>query len=58
MKKLLVVLLFSSFIFSNNQIPAPPQKQPILLKNGFIKFNSDNGTKLAEYLKDKRLNDQ
>ena len=22
-----------------------------LLKNGFIKFNSDNGTKLAEYLK-------
>ena len=43
MKKLLVVLLFSSFIFSNNQIPAPPQKQPILLKNGFIHTVS-NGT--------------
>ena len=36
MKKLLLVLFFSSLIFANEQIPAPPQKQPILLKNGFI----------------------
>ena len=36
MKKLLLVLFFSSLIFANEQIPAPPQKQPILLKYGFI----------------------
>ena len=36
MKKLLLGLFFASFIFVNAQIPAPTQKQPILLKNGFI----------------------
>ena len=33
MKNLLLGLFFSSFIFANEQIPAPTQKQPILLKN-------------------------
>jgi len=36
MKNLLLGLFFSSFIFANEQIPAPTQKQPILLKNGLI----------------------
>ncbi|MBT4149255.1 MAG: amidohydrolase family protein [Candidatus Marinimicrobia bacterium] len=36
MKNLLLGLFFSSFIFANEQIPAPRQKQPILLKNGLI----------------------
>jgi imidazolonepropionase-like amidohydrolase len=53
MKKLLVVLLFSSFIFSNNQIPAPPQKQPILFENGKImriaeKISPSVGTKVVD----------
>ena len=36
MKRIILTLVFSSFIFANDQIPAPPQKHPILLKNGVI----------------------
>ncbi|MDP6339281.1 MAG: amidohydrolase family protein [Candidatus Marinimicrobia bacterium] len=36
MKRIILTLIFSSFIFANDQIPAPPQKHPILLKNGII----------------------
>ena len=35
MNRILLTLIFS-FLFANDQIPAPPQKHPILLKNGVI----------------------
>ncbi|MEA1882419.1 MAG: amidohydrolase family protein [Candidatus Marinimicrobia bacterium] len=35
MKRIILTLLFST-LFANDQIPAPPQKHPILLKNGVI----------------------
>ena len=36
MKNLLIVYLLTVSLFANEQIPAPPQKNPIILKNGFI----------------------
>ena len=36
MKNLLIIFLFTVSISANEQIPAPPQKTPILLKNGLI----------------------
>ena len=36
MKNLLIIFLFTVSISANEQIPAPPQKNPILLKNGLI----------------------
>tara|TARA_B100001142_G_scaffold259697_1_gene261896 strand:- start:199 stop:1509 length:1311 start_codon:yes stop_codon:yes gene_type:complete len=36
MKNLIIIFLFTASISANEQIPAPPQKNPILLKNGFI----------------------
>ena len=36
MKNLLISFLFTASISANEQIPAPPQKNPILLKNGLI----------------------
>ena len=36
MKNLLIIFLFIVSISANGQIPAPPQKNPILLKNGLI----------------------
>jgi len=36
MKKLLISFLLTVSISANEQIPAPPQKNPILLKNGYI----------------------
>jgi len=36
MKNLIIIFLFIASISANEQIPAPPQKNPILLKNGFI----------------------
>ena len=36
MKNLLIVCLLTVSLFANEQIPAPPQKNPIILKNGFI----------------------
>ena len=43
MKSLLTIYALSLFLFANEQIPAPPQKNPILLKNGFI-HSVSNGT--------------
>jgi len=51
MKRIILTLVFSSFIFANDQIPAPPQKHPILLKNGVIHTVSNgviNGSILFE----------
>ena len=36
MKNLLIIFLFTVSISANGLIPAPPQKNPILLKNGLI----------------------
>lgn len=36
MKNLLIGCLLTVLLFANEQIPAPPQKNPIILKNGFI----------------------
>ena len=36
MKRLLISFLLTVSISANEQIPAPPQKNPILLKNGYI----------------------
>ena len=36
MKSLLIGCLLTVSLFANEQIPAPPQKNPIILKNGFI----------------------
>jgi imidazolonepropionase-like amidohydrolase len=36
MKNLLIACLLTVSLFANEQIPAPPQKNPIILKNGFI----------------------
>ena len=36
MKNLIIIFLFTASISANEQIPAPRQKNPILLKNGFI----------------------
>ena len=36
MKQTIIAIFLSTFLFANEQIPAPPQKKPILLKNGFI----------------------
>ena len=36
MKNLLIIFLLTLTVFANEQIPAPPQKNPIILKNGFI----------------------
>ena len=36
MKNILIIILFSFTINANDQIPAPPQKNPILLENGMI----------------------
>ena len=51
MKQIILILLFSTLIGANEQIPAPPQKQPILLKNGLIHTVSNgliNGAILFE----------
>ena len=40
MKKIISIIFFG-LIFANDQIPAPPQTQPILMKNGFIHTISD-----------------
>ena len=52
MKQLMAVILLSTFLFPNNQIPAAPQKHPILLKNGFIHTVS-NGVVNGSILFDK-----
>ena len=52
MKKIISVIFFG-LIFANDQIPAPPQAQPILMKNGFIHTISD-GTIEGAILFDKR----
>jgi len=36
MKQIITAIFLSTFLFANDQIPAAPQKHPILLKNGFI----------------------
>ena len=36
MKKTLFMIIISTFISANDQIPGPPQSHPILLKNGVI----------------------
>ncbi len=36
MKQIIIAIFLSTFLFANDQIPAAPQKHPILLKNGFI----------------------
>ena len=36
MKQTIIAIFLSTFLFANEQIPAAPQKKPILLKNGFI----------------------
>ena len=36
MKQTIIAIFISTFLFANEQIPAAPQKKPILLKNGFI----------------------
>ena len=36
MRNILIIILFSFTINANDQIPAPPQKNPILLENGMI----------------------
>ena len=36
MRNILIIILFSFAINANDQIPAPPQKNPILLENGII----------------------
>ena len=51
MKRIILILLFSTLIGANEQIPAPHQKQPILLKNGLIHTVSNgliNGAILFE----------
>ncbi len=51
MKRTITIILFSTFLFANDQIPAAPQKHPILLKNGFIHTVSNgviNGAILFE----------
>ena len=50
--KRLIFFIFTSLLWSNDQIPAPPQAQPILLKNGFIHTVSD-GTIEGSILFDK-----
>ena len=50
--KTLIFFIFTSLLWSNDQIPAPPQAQPILLKNGFIHTVSD-GTIEGSILFDK-----
>ena len=50
--KRLILFIFTSLLWSNDQIPAPPQAQPILLKNGFIHTVSD-GTIEGSILFDK-----
>jgi len=47
MKRTLILILFLTFIFANEQIPAAPQKHPILLKNGFIHTVSNGVVKGA-----------
>lgn len=51
MKRIILTILFTSFVLANDQIPAPPQKHPILLKNGVIHTVSNgviNGSILFE----------
>ena len=51
MKRILITLIFFTFVIANDQIPAPPQKHPILLKNGVIHTVSNgviNGAILFE----------
>ena len=36
MKRVFTIFILMFTIYANAQIPAPPQKNPILLKNGFI----------------------
>ncbi|MGY8780217.1 MAG: amidohydrolase family protein [Fidelibacterota bacterium] len=51
MKRIILTILFTSFVLANDQIPAPPQKHPILLKNGIIHTVSNgviNGSILFE----------
>ena len=50
--KRLIFFIFTNLLWSNDQIPAPPQAQPILLKNGFIHTVSD-GTIEGSILFDK-----
>ena len=52
MKNILIIILFSFTINANDQIPAPPQKNPILLENGMIHTIS-NGVIKGSILFDK-----
>ena len=52
MKNILIIILFSFTINANDQIPAPPQKNPILLENGMIHTIS-NGVIKGSILLDK-----
>tara|TARA_B100000131_G_scaffold74587_1_gene70973 strand:+ start:6564 stop:7883 length:1320 start_codon:yes stop_codon:yes gene_type:complete len=52
MRNILIIILFSFAINANDQIPAPPQKNPILLENGIIHTIS-NGVIKGSILFDK-----
>ena len=52
MRNILIIILFSFTINANDQIPAPPQKNPILLENGMIHTIS-NGVIKGSILFDK-----
>ena len=52
MRNILIIILFSFAINANDQIPAPPQKNPILLENGMIHTIS-NGVIKGSILFDK-----
>ena len=48
MKQTITAIFLSTFLFANDQIPAAPQKHPILLKNGFIHTIS-NGVSMVQF---------
>ena len=52
MRNILIIILFTFTINANDQIPAPPQKNPILLENGMIHTIS-NGVIKGSILFDK-----
>ena len=51
MRKILIIVIFS-LIYGNDQIPAPPQKNPIVLQNAVIHTIS-NGVIKGSILFDK-----
>ena len=50
MKQTIIAIFLSTFLFANEQIPAAPQKKPILLKNGFIHTISNGVINGLRYL--------